>query len=208
MKKYIVVMIVLAVSAVSTAAVTVDNSGFEDAGIAAGGYSYSYTPWESLNEGGGYTPWLSNGYYSPEMGTTIMYTTGDNVYQALTDTFVAGTVYQFSMRVGLGQDGTSDDWTLYFYDADAAISVIDDLTGAILGSASGVLPATPDGTTGTVKTVTYTATAADDGKAIGIGFVGDYYTQFDDAAVSIVPEPATMALLGLGSLILARRKRK
>ncbi len=191
MKKYIVVMIVLAVSAVSTAAVTVDNSGFEDAGIAAGGYSYSYTPWESLNEGGGYTPWLSNGYYSPEMGTTIMYTTGDNVYQALTETFVEGTTYEFSMTVGLGHGGSSDNWTLYFYNGDAVISSVSDLTAATLASTGGVLPSSPDGSSGTAKTVSYTATAADAGKKIGIGFNGDYYTQFDNAIITDTPGVVT-----------------
>ena len=206
MRMLVILMIVVALSATGTAAITVGNPGFEDVSIAPGGYSYEYTPWVSFNEGGGYTPWLSNGYYSPEMGTNIMYTTHDNVYQVLTETFVEGVTYQFSMRIGLGHNGASNGeaWTLYFFDGDATLNSVADLTAAILGSASGVAT---DSTAGTVFSVAYTATAADAGKKIGIGFDGDYYTQFDDAAVSIVPEPATMVLLGLGSLVLARRRK-
>lgn len=183
MRQFILLTALLFLSAASLGAITVGNPGFEDAAIDPGGYSYDYIPWESLNEGGGYTPWLSEGYYTPEMGTNIMYTTGDNVYQSLTETFVAGATYVFSMRLGLGQDGTSDDWTLYFYDGDATIASVDDLATATLASVSGVLPATPDGSTGSRYSVSYTATAADAGKKIGIGFDGDYYVQFDDAIV-------------------------
>ncbi|MGB0776254.1 MAG: PEP-CTERM sorting domain-containing protein, partial [Akkermansiaceae bacterium] len=63
------------------------------------------------------------------------------------------------------------------------------------------------GTWGTAS-ISYTATATDDGKQIGIALWGAGDTAWDDASVTSVPEPTSAALLGLGGLALILRRKK
>lgn len=58
--------------------------------------------------------------------------------------------------------------------------------------------------------LSYTATAADAGKRIGLGFWGNDLGAVDDVALSSIPEPSTMILLGVGwgGVWLLRRRRR
>ena len=52
------------------------------------------------------------------------------------------------------------------------------------------------------------ATEASEGHPIGIRFAASgYYIALDNVRLDVIPEPATMALLGLGSLALLKRRR-
>jgi hypothetical protein len=168
--------------------ITVGNAAFEDVPVGSGGYTYTYTPWYSDNEGGGPPAWISNGYYGDEPlpVNPAMVSTSDRVYQDLTDTdpsatYATGNTYIFSMDIG-GRPG-ANDWELFFYDATAgdAATPLKLVTGSI-----------PAGTEGNYQTFSmeYTATATEAGHNIGIGFRGvDYYVYFDNAAVSLSGGP-------------------
>ena len=165
--------------------ISVGNAAFDDVYVASGEYTYTITPWNSANEGGGPTPWITNGYYSgePLPVTPAMITTCDRVYQDLTDTdpcstYVAGNTYVFSMDIG-GWAGYDNIWELFFYDATAG----NPATPLQLETDS--LPAGTEDNYQTIS-VEYTATADEDGHAIGIGFRGVYYyVYFDNATVEL-----------------------
>lgn len=59
-------------------------------------------------------------------------------------------------------------------------------------------------------TTSYVTTAADIGKTVGISFgmeSTDNYAYMDSASLSVIPEPGTALLGGLGMLALLRRRR-
>ena len=61
----------------------------------------------------------------------------------------------------------------------------------------------------TTYTVTYTATGTDAGHQIGIWLTTNSYQElYDNVRLSVIPEPATLSLLGLGGLTLMLRKRR
>src|SRR5690554_1745860 len=55
--------------------------------------------------------------------------------------------------------------------------------------------------------------AGDNVKRVGLGFVNTlsyngWYMRFSDAVITTVPEPMTLSLLGMGGLVLLRRRRR
>jgi len=55
--------------------------------------------------------------------------------------------------------------------------------------------------------------AGDNVKRVGLGFVNTHsysgwYMRFSDAVITTVPEPMTLSLLGMGGLVLLRRRRR
>jgi hypothetical protein len=195
MKRVLVLMVVIAFASVSTSysAIEVGNAGFDDAPIVDN-WAEDLTPWQTLNEGGGWAAWISENYYAGEPPTVpAIYTTGDHVWQDLSAAFAEGETYEFSIDVGTSTGGDFD-WTIYIYDVTTGYT-------SPLATESGVIPGESQWYR---QSVSYTATAAEADHNIGIGFTGGYYAMFDNA--SVIPEPATLCLLGLGALMFRRRR--
>ena len=193
----------------SAMAIDVPDGDFETPALEDGAWIYvddaTYdTAWGFTKWGG--TSWIGNNYsyggLYPGMGHSGAQWIDMNssyIHQALGATYEEGLTYEISAWVttptaeerlfAYFTSGGSDGWT------DATI----------LSSEFQIVPVS-DNHTWNQLTFSYTATAEDDGKAIGFSLFGDYDTYVDDVAV-VVPEPLTLSLLGLGSMCLIRRKR-
>ena len=186
----------------------VQNAGFD--GADPGSFSYDLGGWDRDNTNTGVPAWLTNGYYSDESSPTssAIYSTSDLVWQDLVDTFVEGRTYTFTLDIG-GRDGDFD-WDIFIYNGTDG-----DAFNPIASANGSITLAANDPWNVGLATVSYTATAADDGDIIGVGFGGQttsYYTLFDNAVVSsaaAVPEPTTaIVAFGLfGAAALRRRKK-
>lgn len=213
MKKLMLMAVCVAMIAGSAMAIVVPEGDFETPTIGD-------NTWEYVEDmGGAWTatyysgsPWVGNNYsYSgwyPGMGHTGAQWVDLNagyIHQQLADTFVAGTTYELSVWL----TASYEDQGVYLFFLDGADAATFGETTILHGYYDGffdvaVEPSLQDWTQYTFE---YTATAADDGNPIGIGIYGRKETYADDVAVTIVPEPATIALLSLGTLALRRRKK-
>ena len=96
---------------------------------------------------------------------------------------------------------------------DVLMSLVYDDGGALVDivSETKVTTGTPDTQFDYDLTLSFTALAGENyiGKNLGIklGAADNKYTHFDNVRLDIIPEPATMVLLGIGSLALLRRRR-
>lgn len=175
----------------------------------------------------------------PRTGDVALHGLAGYTSQLLGDTFVAGREYTFSVYGSgdTDSDAVSDRHWLYIYSGTTipgAFSegtelvrarylrdgTLDSFAGTGLGASSGSNPGwsigdgsstawQASGGTWGLLTLTYTATAAEDGHPIGIAMWGAGDASFDDVSVTSIPEPSLSALLGLaGSALLLRRRRR
>ena len=123
------------------------------------------------------------------------------LHQALPgETYEEGTTYELSVWVTT----TSEGQGLYGYFLDGA-GPGDFYETTVLYTGYFDVAVEPDVSTWSQYTFEYTATADDAGKTIGIGIYGRGDTYGD--TVALTPEPMTLGFLGLGALMLRRRKR-
>jgi hypothetical protein len=181
-------------------AIAVPDAGFDDHVLNPGGYidiaDAGYTgAWESVSV----DAWVDYGYWRAQAypedlyahsGNNKAYGYEDYIYQILDETFVEGVTYTLSAWAGQPWMDEAKGWRLYFTTEDPAVEL------AVASGEAGL-------SWGQIR-LTYAATADDAGKKIGIKMYGDESVAFDD--VTLFPEPATLGLLGLGALML-RRKR-
>ena len=188
----------------SASAIDVPGGTFDEYDVGgSGNWKYlvnipdDWTVWVDPDSG----PWVGNNYGGayPTLGHTgaqWLDINGEYISQALPgQNYFEGVTYKISVMATT----TTDDGQrlyMYFLDGDWDATLLD--TGAIPVAVEENLQ------TWTEYTAEYTATAADAGKPIGIGFWGDGDVYLD--TVGFVPEPMTIGLLGLGALMI-RRKR-
>jgi hypothetical protein len=174
----------------------------------------------------------------PRTGDVALHAISQYTAQILPDTFVAGRTYTFSMHLSGDGDSTGDSdrtW-MYIFDSNTVAagafsegaelvraryinSGADSLTlitgtgdasatgeGWSIGTDAGDWVA--GGGTWGLATLSYTATAAEDGHPIGIAMWGAGDAAWDDVTFTSTPEPSISMLFALSGGLLLRRRRK
>lgn len=168
------------------APITVPDASFDDHVLLKGEYidiaDVNYTGAWKCAAGASwvdYEYWAAQGWTEDlpaHSGNNKAYAYEDHIYAILAETFVEGKTYRLSVWVGQPWDGYPTGWSLYFTGEDYTTN---------LAEASGDAPLVWQ-----QVSLTYTATAADAGRKIGIKMWGNEEVAFDD--VTLIPEPATM----------------
>ncbi len=167
----------------SSGEIFIGNAEFEDVQLEVTEYTYNIFPWQRDDPlGYGYWAFVTYGYYGDEPVplSHCLIPVGDYVFQPLSATYVDGAPYVFSIDVAVW-DG-ADAWEIYFYDATDG----DYLTHlATLSSTDPGEPIPFDWLEWRRKSITFTATAAEAGHQIGIGFWAWEWPLFDNATLEV-----------------------
>ncbi len=218
MKKVLVLFMVTALAAVSQAVVVIDsfvNIDFDSGTVTSWPFKGFDAPWATeiigwtnypstgpLNDAGVEGPgawWLTPAYTDVYQNAGFM-SSGDAAYTMSSYTIQAGDVFFIKYMAGVwGWTGTGQ-WTasLFYNHPDNVFgSYVQNINSwmpnGVWYSDSIGIPATPAAVGGTLGILL---------RSTGTGIV-----QIDEITVSVVPEPTTMALLGLGTLALLRKRK-
>jgi hypothetical protein len=202
-------------SASAGGAILVENSGFEDPVLAEDDWTWLDVPgWTPVGVDGVGIWHVTLSDFDPVLapeGQNVLYTeytVGDagGVAQVLTETFADATDYTLTVEVGN---------SYYYYFAGYSVQLL--AGGVVIAEDNDTL--WPDYKTWATSTVAYTYDPADSAlvgqpleiRLLALGLDKDnppagelIGVEFDN--VMLVPEPATLALLGLGALMLKRRR--
>jgi hypothetical protein len=177
---FVLVLAVTGTASADTWYIPVPDNGFEDH-VLSNIYDYvflsdpSYTgAWKGDIAGNG--AWIGWDYWGPDdwppySGTSQCFgweDAPDYIYQILDTTYVEGAEYTFEVWASIGWSGENNAYRLYLTDENYQNNLAEE--SAKLTPASKWLH----------KSLSYTATAADDGKKIGIKMYGDMYVTFDE----------------------------
>jgi len=191
------------------------NASFEQPSLPQNTIGSSgITGWD-INGSGGTGVWNIAGSslwpLSAPNGVQIGYTYANFLAQQSTDVITVG-LNTISAYGGRRSDGFASSFTMEFW-AGGTESAGSITGGTILGTANYTAPAAPMGSF-TFLSASYTAGVGDPnlGQLISVRFVngGGAHISLDDVRITTqpVPEPASMAALGIGALALLRRKKK
>jgi len=222
----------------STIVHTVGDPSFGTAVAGGGTYTYATSAAWSQNANWFYNTAYGAKRPLPRTGDVALHAISQYTAQILPDTFVAGRTYTFSMHLSGDGDSTGDSdrtW-MYIFDSDTVAGPFSEGTELVraryinsggsdnltLITGTGDASATGEGwSIGTdagdwvagggtwgLATLSYTATAAEDGHPIGIAMWGAGDAAWDDVTFTSTPEPSISMLFALSGGLLLRRRRK
>ncbi len=215
MMKRLIILFVLLAFAVSAQANILTNGGFElDTNIDA---FYWADDWNAWNWAGGWSGWvnnnpLSDGFSAPSAFTAYEddaygYAGGwggnsagitfDFTSPVVGQEYIASVMYSTEDWGGDNQAALRVKWWGDYGEVSNVYTIIDAAGPMSTWELFSVnVGAVPFGTTGGQFELEAGNNVADDGGTV----------LFDNASLSVVPEPMTIGLLGLGGLFLRRRK--
>lgn len=190
-----------AVAFTASAQFTIVNANFENPVYGPGGFGTSGTTgWEhyaGTGAWGSFHPTIGTwGYTAPE-GTQLLYTNNRTVQQTLIDVVEEGLTYTLEVDVINRPIYGSMNYIVELVFGDTVVA---------FDHASLVPPVGGSLT----STLTYTPIAGDPliGESITIRLGGPgTQCNFDNVRLNGVPTPASLALIGIGGLVAARRRR-
>ena len=199
----------------SAAPITITNPSFEDDDVADGQFTNGLAAgWDTVGTVTG-TQDFSTGQLPPaatdgEQHAAVSWPDKNGSISQLTShTIAAGETYTLLVDVGEVNNFSGSQATIRLFGSTAGI-------GTALSNANGtaVLAIVPgSGSYALDQTVTYTALASGDpfeGQDLGVGLfvTSGIQVLFDNVRLDVVPEPTSLALLGLGGLCVWRRRRR
>ena len=198
-----VTMLVGLTTAASAAPVSILNPGFEAPVIGDSAALFSLTDWVSSGDAGTFNPHAAAFATGAPEGQNVAFAShgSPTISQVLSATAQANTLYTLTMLVGNRLDA---DFGGYQTELWAGGTMLAQDNGSLFPADGQFL----------MSTVQYFVAAGDAeaGSALEIRFRSlGFQTVFDDVrldATKRVPEPALLALLGLGGVAVARRRRR
>ncbi len=223
MKRVLCVLMCMCLVGMANAALSITNGDFENGAVAGTNATDAVDWFDTLSA----TPanWWEATWYgdvvsptgSSVLGLSYMFTTPNWAYQSIGVNDEALAELALSFVVGSFTDaGSARDLgvTVSIYESDGTFVAadnadIDGAAGVTLIDSVSVLNTLDPGAT-TAESVTLDLSTAGSGELFlrfvnYAGVTGEPWTAIDN--VAIVPEPATMILLGLGGLLVGRKRR-
>jgi len=200
---------------------------FGDVGRQWGGYAEGWSdynpPWNAgtqqgrvitfwYDAGAGYSGWdvFFPGVDQTPYGDQIADVDICGHQQSLGVTLQANATYTIELDMGYGMDNVGGWFNIELAAGDDIVMFagVDPLGGRLEGVQYGMQGMTQGQWTHQTLVLTTTGATAGLGEDLTLRFYGQGSIRGDNFAVDVIPEPATMILLGLGSLFACKKRRK